>query len=147
MFLGPIGKQKRPPWTLIGWNILDFFLHPLYRIQGNLTGIKISTPSTEFVYLGLIGKPKSRPDLGLTETLWTSSLHPLYRFSTKFDRKQNLNVLCQLLISFFGRSENRDGHPGIWLAETFFTDQNSTKLDRSQDLNILFKVCPDRTNL
>ena len=53
-----------------------------------------------------------------------------------------LPTLC-----FSGRSEKKDGHPGLWLAETFFdfssetAEQNSTKLDRKQDLNVLYQVC------
>ena len=40
--------------------------------------------------------------------------------STKLDRKQGLNTLYQVCV-FFCRSEKQDGHPGLWLAETFST--------------------------
>ena len=40
--------------------------------------------------------------------------------STKLDRKQDLHVLYQVLC-FLGRSEKRDGRPGLWLAEIFST--------------------------
>ena len=50
VFFGPIGKTRRPPWPLIGWNILDF-----------------SSETTE-------------------------------RNSTKFDRKQDPNVLYQVFV-------------------------------------------------
>ena len=40
--------------------------------------------------------------------------------STKLNRKQDLNVLYQVCV-FSGRSENQDGRPGLWLAETFST--------------------------
>ena len=47
-------------------------------------------------------------------------------------------------IMFWGLSENQDGHPGLWLADTFssaMAEQNLTKLDRKQELNILYQVC------
>ena len=39
--------------------------------------------------------------------------------STKLNRKQDLNVLYKFVFS--GRSEDQDGRPGLWLAETFST--------------------------
>ena len=38
---------------------------------------------------------------------------------TRLDRKQEHNVLFQVCVFFEGQSENNDGHPGFWLAETF----------------------------
>ena len=43
-------------------------------------------------------------------TCWTDSM--------KLDRKQDFNILYQVLC-FLGRSEKQDGRPGLWLAETF----------------------------
>ena len=42
-----------------------------------------------------------------------------WRNSTKFDWEQDLNVLY--VVCVFGRSENQDGCPVLWLAETFST--------------------------
>ena len=41
------------------------------------------------------------------------------RNTAKLDRKHNLNVLYKVFFS--GRSEKQDGHPGLWLADTFLT--------------------------
>ena len=45
------------------------------------------------------------------------------------------------------RKRKQDGHPGLWLAETFFdfsyetAEWNSKKLHTKQDLNVLYQVC------
>ena len=49
-------------------------------------------------------------------------------------------------VFFSCRSEIQDGHPGLWLAETFFDFSTTvewilTKLDRKQILNTLYQVC------
>ena len=57
-------------------------------------------------------------------------------------------------LCFSGRSEQQDGHPGLWLAETFWTSppkplngvQTTKKLDRKQDLNVLYQVRVFRVN-
>ena len=66
---------------------------------------------------------------------------------------QEARSQCALLcLCFSGRSENQDGCPGLWLAETFLTSPlkaNWKKLDRKQDLNVLYQVCvfwADRKN-
>ena len=43
-------KTRWPPWPLIGWDISTSPLKPLNGIQRNLTGSKISTSSTKFVF-------------------------------------------------------------------------------------------------
>ena len=54
-------------------------LKPLNGIQRNLTGCKISTASTRFVFFGPVGKKDGRPGLLLAETFLTSSLKPMNR--------------------------------------------------------------------
>ena len=48
-------KTKWPPWPLIGWDIFDFSSETVKGIRRNLTGSKILTSSTKFVFCG----PKS----------------------------------------------------------------------------------------
>ena len=75
-------------------------LKPLNRIQRNLTGSKISTSSTKFVFFGPIGKTRWPlcPLIG-----WNIFDFSSERNSTKLDRKQYLNVLYQdLKYVFFG---------------------------------------------
>ena len=75
--------------------------------------------STKFVFFGPIGKTKwpSWPLIGWYIFDFSETAE---RNSTKLDRKQDLNVLYQGCF-FVGRSENQDGCPGLWLAETFST--------------------------
>ena len=65
------------------------------------------------------------------------------RNSTKLDRKQDLNVLYQVV--FFRPIKKKDGSPASdWLRHFVFSETaewNSRKLDRKQDLNILLQVC------
>ena len=44
---------------------------------------------------------------------------------TKNYREQVLNVLCQVYVWFLGRSDNKDGHPSLWLAEKISTSLQS----------------------
>ena len=68
-------------------------LKPLNRIQRNLTGSKVSTSSTKFVFFGPIGKTRWPSELWLAETLLTSSLKPQEGI-----RKQDLNVPYQVCV-------------------------------------------------
>ena len=125
-------------------------------IQRNLTGSKITTSSTKFVFFGPIEKKKkqmaARPLIGwdiFEFSSETAELNP-----TKPDRNQDLNVLFQICVFFSGWSEKIKWPPWpliIWeifdFSET--AEQNSTKLYRKQDFNVLYQVCgfwTDRKN-
>ena len=51
---------------------------------------------------------------------------------------------------FLGQKENKDGHPGLWLAETFSTSplNRRTEFEETwqQELNIVYQVCVFRAN-
>ena len=95
-------------------------LKPLNRIQRNLTGSKISTPSTKFRFLGPIGKNK----MAALASDWLRHFRLLlWNHWTEFNEtwqearsQRPLPSLC-----FSGRSEKQDGRPGLWLAGTFST--------------------------
>ena len=122
VFFGPIGKTRWPPRPLIGSDIFDFSvetaernstnldridwlagwlaelfstssLKPLNRIQLNLTGIKILTPSTKFVFFGPIGKTRWPPWPLICWDIFDFSSETAERNSRKLDRKQDLNAL------------------------------------------------------
>ena len=95
-------------------------LKPLNRIQWNFTGSKISTSSTKFVFFRPIGKTRWSPR---TLIGWDIFDFLLWNRGTEFNKtwqkarsQHPLPSLC-----FSGRSEKQDGHPGLWLAETFST--------------------------
>ena len=93
-------------------------LKPLNRIQRNLIGSKISTPSTEFVFCGPIGKK-----MAALASDWLRHFRLLWNRWTEFNETwQEARSPCPLpSLCFSGRSEKQNGRPGLWLAETFST--------------------------
>ena len=163
-FSGRSEKQDGRPGL---WLAETFSTSPLKQLNGiNLTGSKISTPSTTFVFFGPIGKTRWPPWPLIGWDIFDFSSETAEQNSTKFYRKQDLNALYQVCVfradrknkmaalasdwlrhfrlllwnswmeltwqearsqrplphlCFSGRSEKQDGHPGLWLAETFLT--------------------------
>ena len=80
------------------FHIFDFFSEN--RIQQNLTGSKISTASSKFVFFRTIGKTKWPPWHLIGWDIFDSSSETAerYTYSTKLDRKQDLNVLNQVCV-------------------------------------------------
>ena len=116
-------------------------LKPLSRIQRNLTGSKISTTSTKFVFFGPIGKTRWPPWPLIGWDIFDFSSVTAKWNSMKLDRKQDLNVLYQVCVFRADRKTRWRPWPLIgWDIFDFSSEtvqQNSTKLDRKQDLNIL----------
>ena len=166
-FSGRSEKQNGRPGLWLAETFLTSPLKRLNGIQRNLTGSKISTPSTKFVFFKPIGKTRWPPWPLIGWNIFDFSSETVQRNSTKLDRKQDLNALYQVCVfradqknkiaalasdllrhfwlllwnrrtefnetwqdtrsqsplpslCFSGRSEKQDGHPGLWLAETFF---------------------------
>ena len=167
-FSGRSEKQDGRPGLWLAETFSTSSLKPLNGIQRNLTGSKISTSSTKFMFFGLIGKTRWPPWPLIGWDIFDFFSETAERNSTKLDRKQDLNVLYQVCVfradrknkmaalasdwlrhfrlllwnrwtefnkiwqeartqrplpnfCFSGRSEKHDGHPGLWLAETFST--------------------------
>ena len=97
-FSGRSEKQDGCPGLWLAETFSTSPLNPLNRIQWNLTGSKISTSSTKFVFYGLIGKTRwlSWPLIGWD--IFDFSSETAEWNSTKLDRKQDLNVLYQVCV-------------------------------------------------
>ena len=119
-FSGRSEKQDDRPRL---WFAETFSTSPLKLqngIQRNLTGNKISTSSTKFVFFGPIGKNK----MAALASDWLRHFRLLlWNRWTEFNEiwqearsQRPLPSLC-----FSGRSEKHEGRPGFWLAETFST--------------------------
>ena len=150
-FSGRSEKQDGRPGLWLAETFSTFPLKPLNRIQQNLTGSKISTPSTKFMFFGLIGKTRWPPWPLIGWDIFDFSSETAERNSTKLDRKQDLNVLYQVCV-FRADRKNKMASPGLWLAETFFTSPLKPlngiqwNLIEKQDLNVLYQVCVFRVD-
>ena len=118
--IGLIGKTRWRPWSLIVWDIFDFFSETAEQNSMKVTGSKISTSSTKFVFFGPIGKTRWPPwplidwdifDFFSETAEWNST-----KTWHEVRSQRPLLSLC-----FEGRSEKQDGHPGFWFAESFST--------------------------
>ena len=97
-FSGRSDKQDGRPGL---WLVETFSTSPLKLLNGiqwNLTGIKISTSSTKFVFFGPIGKIRCPPWPLIGWDIFDFSSETTERNSTKLDRKQDLNVLYQVCV-------------------------------------------------
>ena len=145
-FSGRSEKQDGRPGLWLAEALSTSPLKPLNGIKGNSTGSKISTPSTKFVFFGRIGKTRWPPWPLIGWDIFDFSSETAEGYSTKIWQEARSQRPIQSLC-FSGWSENQDGRPGLWLAETFST--SSLKLlngiqqnfVQKQDLNALYQVC------
>ena len=98
-FSGRLEKQDGRPGLWLAETFSTSPLKPLNGIQRNLTGSKISTSSTKFVFFRADQKKTTWPP-------WPLNGGDIFDFSsetadwnwTKLDRKQDLNVLYQICV-------------------------------------------------
>ena len=112
-FSGHSEKQDGRPGFWLAETFSTSPLKPLNGIQWNLTGSKISTSSTKFVFFGPIGKT------WLAKTFSTSLLKPLIGIQRNLTGSKISTSFTKFM--FFGPIEKQDGRPGLRLAETFST--------------------------
>ena len=96
-FSGQLEKQDGRPELWLAETLLTSFLKPLKGICRNLTGSKISMCSTKFVFFGPIGKTRWPPWPLIGWDIFDFSSETAERNLKKIDRKQDLNVLYQVL--------------------------------------------------
>ena len=119
-FSGRSEKQDGCPGLWLDETFSTSPLKPLNRIQWNLIGSKISTPSTKFVFFGRIGKTKWPPWPLIGWDIFHFSVETAERNSAKLDRKQAPNAFYHVCV-FQANREKTILPPGLWLAETFST--------------------------
>ena len=153
-FFGQSEKQDGRPALWLAETFSTSPLKPLNGIQRNLTGSKISKPSTKFVFFGLIGKTKWPPWPLIGWDIFDFSSETTEWNSTKLDRKQDLNTLYQVCV-FGADRKNKMAAPWPLIGRDIFylssetAEPNPTKIDRKQDLKALYQVCvfqADRKN-
>ena len=84
------------PSVVVNFSHFRLPLKPLNGIQRNLTGSKISTSSTKFVFFRPIGKTRWLPWPLIGWDIFDFSSETAEQNSTKLDRKQDLNVLYKV---------------------------------------------------
>ena len=128
-FWADLKKQDGRPGLWLAETFSTSPLKPLNGIQRNLTGSKISMPSTNFCVFGPIGNTR----LPLASDWLRHFLLQLWNRWKEFNETWQEARSERPLPSFYfsGQSEKQDGRPGLWLAETFSTSPLKT-LNRIQ---------------
>ena len=114
-FSGRSEKQDGRPGLWLAETFSTSPLKPLNGIQGNLTGSKISTPSTKFVFFGLIGKTRWPPWPLIGWDIFNFSSETAERNSRKLDRKQDHNALYQVCVFRADRKNKMAALASDWL--------------------------------
>ena len=119
-FSGRSEKQDGHPGLWLAETFSTSPLKPLNGIQRNLSGSKILTPSTKFVFFRPIGKTRWPPLPLIGWDIFELLLWNRWReFNETWQEARSQRPLPNFCFS--GRSEKQDGRPGLWLAETFST--------------------------
>ena len=114
-FSGRSEKQDGRPGLWLAETFLTSPLKPLNGIQRNLTGSKISTSSTMFVFFGSIRKTRWPPWPLIGWDIFDFSSETAKRNSRKLDRKQDLNVLYQVCVFRADRKNKMAALASDWL--------------------------------
>ena len=114
-FSGRSEKQDGRPGLWLAETFSTSPLKPLNGIQRNLTGSKISTSSTKFVFFGPIGKTRWPPWPLIGWDIFDFSSETAERNSTKLDRKEDLNVLYQVCVFWADRKNKMAALASDWL--------------------------------
>ena len=114
-FSGRSEKQVGRPGFGLGETFSTSPLKPLNRIQGNVTGSKISTSSTKFVFFEPIGKTRWPPWPLIGWDIFDFSSETTEQNSSKRDRKQDLNVFYQVCVFRANRKNKMAALASDWL--------------------------------
>ena len=150
-FSGLSEKQDGRPGLWFAETFSTSPLKPLNGIQRNLTGSKISTSSTKFVFFSdRSEKQDGRSGLWLAETFSTSPLKPLNGIQRNLTGSKISTSSAKFV--FLGPIGKTRWPPWPLIGSDIFdfssetAEWNSMKLDRKQDLNDLCQVCVFRAD-
>ena len=120
VFLGPIKKIRRPPWPLIGWDIFDFSSETAERNSMKLD----RKQDLNVLYQVCVFWADRKNKMTAQASDWLRHFRLLLwncwmEFNETWQEARSHRPLPSL--RFSGRSEKQNGHPGLWLAETFLT--------------------------
>ena len=114
-FSGRLEKQDGCPGLWLAETFSTSLLKPLNGIQRNVTGSKISTASSRFVFFGPIGKTRWPPWSLIGWDIFDFSSETAERNSTKLDRKQDLNALYQVFVFWADQKNKMAALASDWL--------------------------------
>ena len=114
-FSGRSEKQDGRPGLWLAETFSTSPMKLLNGIQRNLTGSKISTSSTKFVFFGPIRKTRWPPWPLIGWDIFDFSSETAEWNSTKLDRKQDLNVLYQVCVFRADRKNKMAALASDWL--------------------------------
>ena len=114
-FSGRSEKQDGRPGLWLAETFSTSPLKPLNGIPWNLTGSKISTPSTKFVFFRPIGKTRWPPWPLIGWDIFDFSSETAEQNSAKLDRKQDLNALYQVCVFRADRKNKMAALASDWL--------------------------------
>ena len=114
-FSGWSEKQDGRPGLWLAETFSTSPMKPLNGIQWNLTGSKISTSSTKFVFFGPIGKTRGPPWPLIGWDIFDFSSVTAEWNSTKLERKQDINALYQVCVFRADRKNKMAALASDWL--------------------------------
>ena len=114
-FSGRSEKQDGRPGLWLAETFTTSPLKPMNGIQRNLTGSKISTSSTKFVFFGPIKKIRRPPWPLIGWDIFDFSSETAEWNSTKLDSKEDLNVLFQVYVFRADRKNKMAALASDWL--------------------------------
>ena len=143
-FSGRSEKQDGRPGLWLAETFSTSTLKPLNRIQWNLIGSKISTPSTKFVFFGLLGNTKWPPWLLIGWDIFDFPSETAEHIQRNFTGSK-LPMPSTTFVFFRQIGKKMAALASDWLRHLrlplWNRERNLTKLDRLQDLNALYLVC------
>ena len=120
VFFGPIVKTRWLPWPLIGWDIFDFSSGTAERNSTKLD----RKQDLNVLYQVCVFRADRKNKMAALASDWLRHFRLLLWNRWKEFNENWLEARSQRplpSLCFSGRSEEQDGRPGLWLAETFLT--------------------------